>query len=123
MATLHYEIVFRMTIHIQQYNWFLDLALHSWIKQRNQTGEPFTELNRALKIPIVRAADVALSLTLTVSGVELPFNKVASVIFCLNLENKTFCLFFICSSIDINQSSDIVQHSQNRPTGDRWLKL
>ena len=23
----------------------------------------------------------------------------------------------------INQSSDILQHSQNRPTGDRWLKL
>ena len=22
-----------------------------------------------------------------------------------------------------NQSSDILQHSQNRPTGDRWLKL
>ena len=23
----------------------------------------------------------------------------------------------------INQSSDILQHSQNRPTGDRWLKF
>ena len=23
----------------------------------------------------------------------------------------------------LNQSSDILQHSQNRPTGDRWLKL
>ena len=22
-----------------------------------------------------------------------------------------------------NQGSDILQHSQNRPTGDRWLKL
>ena len=22
-----------------------------------------------------------------------------------------------------NQSSDILQHSQNRPTGDRWLKF
>ena len=24
---------------------------------------------------------------------------------------------------DMNQSSDILQHSQNRPTGDRWLKF
>ena len=24
---------------------------------------------------------------------------------------------------DPNQSSDILQHSQNRPTGDRWLKF
>ena len=23
---------------------------------------------------------------------------------------------------DTDQSSDILQHSQNRPTGDRWLK-
>ena len=23
----------------------------------------------------------------------------------------------------LNQSSDILQHSQNRPTGDRWLKF
>ena len=23
----------------------------------------------------------------------------------------------------MNQSSDILQHSQNRPTGDRWLKF
>ena len=26
----------------------------------------------------------------------------------------------VCST---NQSSDILQHSQNRPTGDRWLKF
>ena len=25
--------------------------------------------------------------------------------------------------LEINQSSDILQHSQNRPTGDRWLKF
>ena len=25
--------------------------------------------------------------------------------------------------VTINQSSDILQHSQNRPTGDRWLKF
>ena len=25
--------------------------------------------------------------------------------------------------IDTNQSSDIRQHSQNRPTGDKWLKF
>ena len=25
--------------------------------------------------------------------------------------------------IKSNQSSDILQHSQNRPTGDRWIKL
>ena len=24
---------------------------------------------------------------------------------------------------ETNQSSDILQHSQNRPTGDRWLKF
>ena len=24
---------------------------------------------------------------------------------------------------NLDQSSDILQHSQNRPTGDRWLKL
>ena len=23
----------------------------------------------------------------------------------------------------VSQNSDILQHSQNRPTGDRWLKL
>ena len=28
-------------------------------------------------------------------------------------------LSFMCE----NQSSDILQHSQNRPTGDRWLKF
>ena len=32
-----------------------------------------------------RVADVALSLTLNVSGVKLPFNRMVSVIFCLNL--------------------------------------
>ena len=26
-------------------------------------------------------------------------------------------------NIGSNQSSDILQHSQNRPTGDRWLKF
>ena len=25
--------------------------------------------------------------------------------------------------LSLNESSDILQHSQNRPTGDRWLKL
>ena len=25
--------------------------------------------------------------------------------------------------MEANQSSDILQHSQNRPTGDRWLKF
>ena len=25
--------------------------------------------------------------------------------------------------LSLNQSSDILQHSQNRPTGDRWLKF
>ena len=29
----------------------------------------------------------------------------------------------IFSSSLLNQSSDILQHSQNRPTGDRWLKF
>ena len=74
-----------MTVHIQQYSWFLGFDLHSWIKKRNQTGDPFTELNRALKANNSRVADAALSLTLNVSGEELPFNRVASVIFCLNL--------------------------------------
>ena len=34
-------------------------------------------------------------------------------------------LFPKCAHDDIepNQSSDILQHSQNRPTGDRWLKF
>ena len=26
-------------------------------------------------------------------------------------------------ALHVNQSSDILQHSQNRPTGDRWLKF
>ena len=26
-------------------------------------------------------------------------------------------------TLEGNQSSDILQHSQNRPTGDRWLKF
>ena len=36
---------------------------------------------------------------------------------------------FMSSSLDKlasnlpNQTSDILQHSQNRPTGDRWLKF
>ena len=47
----------------------------------NQTGDPFTEPNR-LQMPIFSVADVALQLTLIVSGVELPFNRVTSVIFC-----------------------------------------
>ena len=86
MSTLYYEFVFQMTVHIQQYSWFLGLNLRSWIKQKNQTGDPFTELNPAPWMLIIdRAADVALSLTLNVSGVELPFNRVASVIVCLNL--------------------------------------
>ena len=34
----------------------------------------------------------------------------------------------ICGEYEVsndltNQSSDILQHSQNRPTGDRWLKF
>ena len=29
----------------------------------------------------------------------------------------------ICKTMKTNQSSDILQHSQNRPTGDRWLKF
>ena len=29
----------------------------------------------------------------------------------------------ICCITDKNQSSDILQHPQNRPTGDRWLKF
>ena len=29
----------------------------------------------------------------------------------------------IMEKFNRNQSSDILQHSQNRPTGDRWLKL
>ena len=45
MATLHHETVFRMTIRIQQYGWFPGFALHSWVKQRNQIGDPFTELD------------------------------------------------------------------------------
>ena len=30
---------------------------------------------------------------------------------------------FACYGDLWNQSSDILQHSQNRPTGDRWLKF
>ena len=50
--------------------------------------------------------------------------------------NLTHSIQFICNctqsrlittidtTIDyVNQGSDILQHSQNRPTGDRWLKL
>ena len=84
MATLYHEIVFRMTVHIEQYSWFLGLALYSWVKPRNQTRDPFTELNRALNAN-VGVADVALSFIPNVSGVELPSYRVASVIFCLNL--------------------------------------
>ena len=36
-------------------------------------------------MPIVDAVDVALQLILIVSGVELSFNRVTLVIFCLNL--------------------------------------
>ena len=45
------------------------------------------------KMPTFRVADVALSLTLNVPGVELPFNRVTSVIFCLNLQNKRSASF------------------------------
>ena len=33
------------------------------------------------------------------------------------------CHESVCHFTDSNQSSDILQHSQNRPTGYRWLKL
>ena len=43
--------------------------------------------------------------------------------FCFEWEKNGlfWTMLFICS--DANQSSDILQHSQNRPTGDRWLKF
>ena len=31
--------------------------------------------------------------------------------------------FSLGKMLRLNQSSDILQHSQNRPTGDRWLKF
>ena len=40
--------------------------------------------------------------------------------------NVFFCqsrLYRMKKEKERNQSSDILQHSQNRPTGDRWLKL
>ena len=37
-----------------------------------------------------------------------------------DMSSREVCSLLSCNS---NQSSDIVQHSQNRPTGDRWLKL
>ena len=90
MVTLYYEIVFRMTIYIQQCSWFQGLALNSWIKQRNQRGDLFTELNRALNAN----SSCCIIINRKCFGAELPFNMVASVHFCLNLWNKMFCLSF-----------------------------
>ena len=43
----------------------------------------------------------------------------------IRLENKSngMVRHFSKCGIDKYQSSDILQHSQNRPTGDRWLKF
>ena len=35
---------------------------------------------------------------------------------------KLACVVNFCRNLG-DQSSDILQHSQNRPTGDRWLKF
>ena len=40
-----------------------------------------------------------------------------------SLQGKLFEKCFHQSKKVYNQSSDILQHSQNRPTGDRWLKF
>ena len=40
------------------------------------------------------------------------------VLWSLEFGKRGWFLYF-CK----NQSSDILQHSQNRPTGDRWLKF
>ena len=37
--------------------------------------------------------------------------------------NNGFSMDYFCIEQGTNQSSDILQHSQNRPTGDRWLKF
>ena len=43
-----------------------------------------------------------------------------STIFIQNLEKENIKIVAV---VVTNQSSDILQHSQNRPTGDRWLKF
>ena len=50
------------------------------------------------------------------SAMKMLYKKGLKAMFCLlNNVNKTKQL--------PDQSSDILQHSQNRPTGDRWLKF
>ena len=48
--------------------------------------------------------------------------------YVIDVRQKTERKYRIISNTDSdpltsNQSSDILQHSQNRPTGDRWLKF
>ena len=38
-------------------------------------------------------------------------------------DKKIFQVNFGVSRLILNQRSDILQHSQNRPTGGRWLKF
>ena len=45
------------------------------------------------------------------------------ILFAVTVINILKADFAESSSEDTNQSSDILQHSQNRPTGDRWLKF
>ena len=57
---------------------------------------------------------------LRISGLLLITTKpVSSVWFVMKSRDKVFWEVKLL----LNQSSDILQHSQNRPTGDRWLKF
>ena len=46
--------------------------------------------------------------------------RAPSVPHCFCMSWSFFTFFHDLLNILINQSSDILQHSQNRPTGDRW---
>ena len=94
MTILYYEIVFQMTVHAYSAvnSWFLGLDLHSWIKAEEPDRRTFyrAELTALNANRLCYRCCIFID-CINVSGVALPFNRVASVSFCLNL---TFCLIF-----------------------------
>ena len=72
---------------------------------------------------------VGLPLSVPLGAVSLAGASVSGVTTVLTEEyQKKLATDIVTSAIAVvetsvpNQSSDILQHSQNRPTGDRWLK-
>ena len=64
-------------------------------------------------------------LTVALNGVNLISVLSMNIVNCENRKETNFIKksFYFAVLLETNQSSDILQHSQNRPTRDRRLKL